>query len=300
MAHSYEIRCAASAIDGSNWTGALGVEGEPAPLPAGAMQSMVIAGVPSDTTLYFALRTRSQAGLWSEVSNSPAAAVPPETGVAFADSALEAVIRLLVQKPEGDLLASDLAGLPEIQAGDRGIRSLDGLHYCVSLIRLGIRDNAVTDLGPLAGLTQLSDLDASGNDLADLQPLAGMTSLMNLSLSDNALHDLAPLQALQGLNVLNLNGNQITDIAPVAGCFRLNHLFLAGNRISDPGPLAGLVYLANLDLAANLITDLASLVANDGLGSGDRIWVAGNPLSEAARSEQIPMLRARGAIVYDR
>jgi hypothetical protein len=300
MAYSYDVRVAAAAIDGSNWSGALELGDEPGPLPVGGAQTMVITGVPPDTTLYFALRTSNPAGLWSEISNSPAATVPPEASVAFADSTLEAVIRVIVQKPEGDLLPSDLAEVPEIQANDRGIRSLDGLQYCVLLARLGIRGNAVTDLGPLADLTHLTDLDASGNDLSDLQPLAGRVSLMNLSLGDNAIHDLGPLQALQGLNVLYLSGNQITDITAVAGCFRLNHLFLANNQIADLAPLTGLVYLANLDLAGNGIADLAPLVANTGFGSGDQIWVTGNPLSETALSEQIPALRARGAIVHDR
>jgi hypothetical protein len=300
MAYSYDVRCAASAIDGSNWAAALEIDGEPAPLPVGTVQTMVITGMPSDTTLCFALRTSNPAGLWSEISNSPTAILPPEADVAFADSAMEAVIRVIVQKPEGDLLSSDLAGVSEIQANDRGIHSLDGLQYCVSLIRLNIRGNAVTDLSPLTSLAQLTDMDASSNDISDLQPLADKGSLMNLSLGDNAIHDLGPLQALQGLNVLYLNGNEITDIAPVAGCFRLNHLFLADNQISDLGPLTGLVYLANLDLARNAIADLAPLVANTGFGTGDQIWVVGNPLSETAINEQIPALRARGAIVYDR
>jgi len=300
MAYSYDVRCAASAIDGSNWGAALEIDGEPGPLPVGGTQTMVITAVPPDTTLYFALRTSNPAGLWSEVSNSPAAIVPPETGVAFADSALEAVIRAIVQKPEGDLLTSDLAEVDEIQASDRGIHSLEGLQSCVSLIRLNIRGNAVTDLGPIADLTRLTDLDASGNAISDLQPLADMGSLMNLSLGDNAITDLGPLQALQGLNVLYLSGNEIADIAPVAGCFRLNHLFLADNQISDLDPLTGLVYLANLDLARNAIADLAPLVANTGFGAGDQIWVVGNPLSQTAIDEQIPALRARGAVIHDR
>jgi hypothetical protein len=300
MAYSYDVRVAASAIDESNWAAALEIDGEPGPLPVGGTQTMVITAVPPDTTLYFALRTSNPAGLWSQVSNSPVAIVPPDAGVAFADSALEAVIRAIVQKPEGDLLPSDLAGVPEIHASNRGIRSLDGLQYCVSLIRLDIRGNAVTDLGPLGGLTQLSDLDASSNDIASLQPLTGKVSLMNLSLGDNAISDLGPLQALQGLNVLYLSGNEITDIAPVAGCFRLNHLFLADNQISDLDPLTGLVYLANLDLARNAIADLAPLVANTGFGNGDQIWVVGNPLSQTAIEEQIPALRARGAVIHDR
>jgi Leucine-rich repeat (LRR) protein len=299
MASSYDMRGAASLIDGSNWANAFEIAGEPGPASAGTVQTMVITGVPADTTLYFALRTSNPAGLWSEVSNSPPAVVPPETGVAFADSALEAAIRGIVQKPEGDLLPADLAGVQEIQVNERGIHSLDGLQYCVSLTRLGIHANAVTDLSPLAGLTNLVDLDASANDISDLQPLAGHVSLMNLLLDHNAIHDIGPLQALERLNVLRLDGNEIVNIAPVAGCFRLNHLFMANNQIVDLAPLTGLVYLANLDLAGNAIVDLAPLVSNTGFGSGDQIWVAGNPLSATAVNEQIPALRARGAVVYD-
>jgi hypothetical protein len=300
MAYSYDVRVAASAIDESNWAGALEIDGEPGPLPVGGTQTMVVTGVPADTTLYFALRASNPAALWSQVSNSPAAVIPPEAGVAFADSALEAVIRAIVQKPEGDLLTSDLAGVTEIQANDRGIHSLDGLQSCVSLVRLDIRGNAVTDLGPLTDLTRLTDLDASRNNISDLQPLADKGSLMNLSLGNNAISDLGPLQALQGLNVLYLSGNEITDITAVAGCFRLNHLFLADNQISVLDPLIGLAYLANLDLARNVIEDLAPLVANTGFGPGDQVWVVGNPLSETAINTQIPALRARGAVVHDR
>jgi len=299
VAYAYDLRYGASPIDESIWTGALEIDDEPAPLPCGGIQTVVITGTPADTTLYFALRTRSVSGLWSEISNSAAAVVPPETGIVFADSSLEAVVRAIVQKPEGDLVPADVAEVSEVQANDLGIRSLAGLEYCVSLARLNIRGNSVTDLSPLAGLTRLADLDASDNDIADLQPLAGLEGLINLSLGGNEIENLGPLEGLQVLNVLYLNGNRIENLAPVAGCFRLNHLFLGSNRISELGPLTGLIYLANLDLAGNLIEDLAALIANAGLGSGDQIWIAGNPLSPAALNEQIPALRERGAMVYD-
>ncbi len=299
MASSYDLRCAAALIDGSNWDHAIEVPGEPGPLPPGLQQTMLITGLPSDTTIYFALRTRGQSGLWSDVSNSPAAILPPEAEVTFADSAFEAVIRDILQKPEGPLRTSDLASVEEIDASNRGIRSIDGLQYCVALVRLRIRGNAITDLGPIAALTRVTDLDASDNDIVDLQPLANLVGLINLSLGANAIHDLTPLQAMQSLNILYLNENQIDDIAPLAGCIRLNHLFLSSNQISDLGPLTGLIYVRNLDLSFNAIMDIAPLVANTGLGNGTEIWLAGNPLSDASRNDLIPALRARGATVHD-
>jgi Leucine-rich repeat (LRR) protein len=297
---SSDLRYAASAIDGTNWASATAVAEQPGSLPPGMTETMVVTGMPPDTTLYFALRTCSQKGLWSEVSNSPAATLPPEAGIAFADTALEAVIRVIVQKPSGELLASDLAGIEEIDASNRQIHNLGGLQYCVTLARLGIHGNAIASLEPLAGLTRLTDLDASANQISDLQPLAGLTTLVNLSLGENQISDVGPLHALQGLNILYLNGNRIADIAPLAGCIRVNHLFLGDNLISDLSPLTGLIYLHNLNLASNSIQDLGALVANTGLGIGTTIWLAGNPLTDAARNEQIPALRARGIVVNDR
>jgi internalin A len=124
--------------------------------------------------------------------------------------------------------------------------------------------------------------------------------MMNLNLSDNAIQDVGALQHMEMLNFLWLDRNQITDIAPLAGCWRLNHLFMSDNQISDLGPLATMKYLADLDLTGNAIEDLAPLVTNTDFGTGDRIWLARNPLSETAINDQIPALRTRGVVVYDR
>jgi hypothetical protein len=298
-AASYDLRCATSAITAANWAAALEIEGEPTPSLGGLTQSMVLTGAPPDTVVYFALQACSHAGIVSEISNSPVAHVPPETAVAFADTALGSVIRAIVHKPDGDLMPTDLLTVTQIEAGRRSIHSLEGVQYCVSLHRLNLQGNAVTDLGPLAGLIQLSDLDLSGNQIADMSPLADLTAMMNLNLSGNAIHGIGALQRMEMLNFLWLDRNQITDITPVAGCWRLNHLFLSDNQVVSLGPLTTMKYVADLDLAGNAIVDLTPLVTNADFGAGDRIWLARNPLSQAAISEQIPALRGRGVVVYD-
>ncbi len=298
-AASYDLRCAASTIDAANWATALEIDDEPAPILAGMTQSMVLTGTPPAPTIYFAMRACSSTGIESEISNSPAAVVPPETAVVFVDPALESVIRTILQQPAGDLMPGDLVAVTEIEADRQDIHSLEGLQYCVSLHRLNLLGNSVTDLGPLASLVQLSDLDASDNQISDLGPLTDLTAMMNLNLSGNAIQSIAALQRMESLNFLWLDRNQITNIAPVAGCWRLNHLFMADNQISDLAPLVTMEFVANLDLAGNAITDLSPLVANTDFGTGDRIWLAGNPLSQSAINEQIPALRARGVIVYE-
>lgn len=297
-AASYDLRCAASPIDASNWASALEIEDEPAPAQAGLPQSMLITGEAPFAVVHFAMRSCGQAGLWSEVSNSPAAIVPPDEPVTFADAALEEVIRAILQRPQGDIMPADLLAVTEIAADHRGIQALGGIEYCPSLHRLLLAENAVTDLQPLSDLARLSELDVSNNQVADVSPLADLVGLMNLDLRGNACSEIGALQQMEVLNFLWLDGNQIVDITPVAGCWRLNHLFVADNQIDDLAPLASMKYLADLDLSDNAVEDLAPLVANADFGPGDRIWLARNPLSAAAVNEQIPALRARGVIVY--
>jgi len=55
--------------------------------------------------------------------------------------------------------------------------------------------------------------------------------------------------------------------------------------------------LSRLDLSGNRIRDLSALIDNPGIGSGERVYLEGNPLSEHAISVQIPELEARGVEV---
>ena len=60
-------------------------------------------------------------------------------------------------------------------------------------------NNEVTDISPLASLTNLSRLDLTGNEISDLSPLASLTNLTKLTLTGNEISDLSPLSALTGL-----------------------------------------------------------------------------------------------------
>ena len=78
----------------------------------------------------------------------------------------------------------------------------------------------------------------------------------------------------------------------------LKRSVLTDNPISDASPLAGLTALTRLSLEHNRISDVYPLVANTGPGTGDRVYLFGNPLSAASRNTHIPALRARGVEVF--
>jgi Leucine-rich repeat (LRR) protein len=116
-------------------------------------------------------------------------------------------------------------------------------------------DNNITDISPLAGLTNLTELDLEVNKISDITPLDALTNLSKLYLWDNNVSDISPLAGLTNLTELSLWGNNISDITPLAGLTNLSKLSLAENIVSDISPLAGLTNLTELYLADNDLSE---------------------------------------------
>ena len=115
-----------------------------------------------------------------------------QSAIAFPDPNLEAVIREAIDKPEGDIYASDLEGIILLNADGGGIRNITGLEYCRNLEYLSLRGNEITDVSPLSGLTNLTELDLSFNEINDVS-LSRLTSLEWLRLDNNQIVDISPL-----------------------------------------------------------------------------------------------------------
>ncbi len=106
-----------------------------------------------------------------------------DTVVVIPDAGLQAAVREALNKPEGDIYASELAWLQELDAASRDIQDLTGLEYCTNLEALGLWDNQISDLSPLAKLTSLTWLTLAENQISDLSPLADLSKLTMLSLA---------------------------------------------------------------------------------------------------------------------
>lgn len=76
-------------------------------------------------------------------------------------------------------------------------------------------------------------LDLSAHKISDLLPLAKLTNLKELYLSYNQISDLSPLAHLTNLNFLFLESNQIGDLSPLSQLTNLTWLFVGGNPISN-------------------------------------------------------------------
>ena len=104
---------------------------------------------------------------------------------------------------------------------------------------------------------------------------AEMATLDSLAASDAEITDLTGLEYAVNLTWLDLASNDITNVSVLEGLTNLTHLILSGNNV----------------------TDLAGLVANTGLGTGDTVDLADNPLNATSQSTHIPALRKRGVSV---
>ena len=102
------------------------------------------------------------------------------------------------------------------------------------LSELGFLFDKISDIKPLAGLTNLTQLYLGGNKISDIKPLAGLTNLTQLSLSGNQISDIKPLAGLTNLTKVDLTENQISDIKPLSGLTNLIVLYLQENPIENP------------------------------------------------------------------
>jgi hypothetical protein len=138
---------------------------------------------------------------------------------------------------------------------DLGLTDISPLAQLTQLKGLELNDNQIQDISPLAQLTQLTTLDLEGNEIQDISPLAHLTQVKGLFLGINQIQDISPLAQLTQLTRLGLNHNQIQDISPLAQLTLLERLLLNGNQIQDISPLAHLNQLTRLSLDNNQIQD---------------------------------------------
>jgi len=217
--------------------------------------------------------------------------------VVFPDANLEAAIREAIGKPTGNICPSDLEGLTILNARSESIADLTGLEHCTGLRHLHLGWTQISDISPLAELNNLRYLGLEGLQLSDISPLADLSYLKVLSIQQNQITDISPL-ANTDLTELYIYDNLIADISPLANLTKLTHLDLNSNQISDVSALAELTGLTSLHLQINQIGDIYPLVQNAGLGTGDVVHLASNPLNSDSINIYIPELQGRGVTVY--
>ncbi|HAB0617040.1 TPA_asm: internalin, partial [Listeria monocytogenes] len=116
-------------------------------------------------------------------------------------------------------------------------------------------NNKITDLSPLANLSQLTWLEIGTNQISDINAVKDLTKLKMLNVGSNQISDISVLNNLSQLNSLFLNNNQLgnEDMEVIGGLTNLTTLFLSQNHITDIRPLASLSKMDSADFANQVI-----------------------------------------------
>jgi internalin A len=244
------------------------------------------------------------------------------------DKGLEAAVRQQVfekrDKPD-ELTEDDLKKVFILEGRNKGIKDLTGLEKCPNLALINLAGNEIEKVDALKDLKTLQSLDLSKNTIVDIAPLANVKALQFVELSDNQIASVEPLADMPKLSALYIAGNKLTTAAPLAKLPKLSSLDLArnqltevkdlagvipnlmtfkitGNKVADLSPFAAAAPRMLLLMENNAITDLAPLVEackKDAEGEKRfapflRLYLAGNPLSDAAKGPQLEALKAAG------
>ena len=138
--------------------------------------------------------------------------------------------------------------MTELELGFTTVSDVSPLANLTQLTWLYLNRTAVSDVSPLAGLTQLTELELYRTAVSDVSPLAGLTQLTELELGFTAVSDVSPLANLTQLTSLLLYNTAVSDVSPLANLTQLISLLLYNTAVSDVSPLANLTQLISLGL----------------------------------------------------
>lgn len=171
--------------------------------------------------------------------------------------------------------------LSQLWLENNGLTSLDAFADCAVLTKVGLADNALTDVSVLEKSAEtLTYLSLSGNDLlrGDVEFLSAAVHLKELYLDGipmNILHlsdegnpamtggpaNIDFVENMPELEKLSAVGCNISEMPELSGCTKLAYLRLADNDLSDISSLQNLstTMILTLDLSYNVFEDLSGL-----------------------------------------
>ena len=214
------------------------------------------------------------------------------------DVNLRMMIEDALDKVSGETITkTEMATLTRLTA-NKGVNDLEGLQFATNLTYLHlaahyfdgeqgewINLNEISDLSPLAGLTNLTYINLpTNNNITDISPLTDLSKLTVLRLWNNNITDLSPLSRLINLTYLDVGSNdRLSDLSPLSKLTNLMNLQIYYNDITDITPLSTLTNLKHLNLDYNNgipdITPLKNLTKLEILGISDSNIADITPLS---------------------
>ena len=225
-----------------------------------------------DTNTNVCVNNPSSPAPWSPIAEGTTLLENPPL-VEFFDRSLAVAVRATLGLPINNTTGTfDILKIPKVEltkltklnvhpsslAGDLldyldlpNITDLTGLEHATQLKILDLTwHTGVTDLDPIAQLTQLRELNIYRTNVIDLTPIAQLTQLSKLDISGTGVFDLTPIAQLTQLKELRIRNTGVTDLTPLSGLTQLSKLHMWGTPINDLTPIAQLTRLTEIRITA--------------------------------------------------
>ena len=106
-------------------------------------------------------------------------------------------------------------------SGPEWLRQWLGNDFFDEVAGVALRDTEVSNVSPLAKLTELRTLDLTNTQVSDVSALAKLTKLKSLDLNYTQVRDVSPLAKLTNLEKLYFHNTQVSDLTPLAKLTKL-------------------------------------------------------------------------------
>ena len=101
-----------------------------------------------------------------------------------------------------------------LELSNAGVNDISNLYQFTNLETVHLAGNGIFDISSFnytESWRTLTDLDLSSNYITDITPLAHLTEIRTLNLSYNSIYDITPLLSLQNLRTLYIMGNSMSE-----------------------------------------------------------------------------------------
>ncbi len=148
----------------------------------------------------------------------------------------------------------------ELESSNQQIPSREDLHRIAQLQIISIKNNYnITDLRPLAELTNLRNLQVVNTRFSDLSPIKNLKKLRSIDISYNPVSNLSAMISLSEMVYLNIANTSVTTLDPIGGLKKMEELDCSGTPIKNLNALSGMDNLKLLNCSNTSIKSLSPI-----------------------------------------
>ena len=139
------------------------------------------------------------------------------------------------------------------------ITNINPLAELSDLRSLDCSNTKVSDISPIRNHNKIKDLNISGTRVTDISNLKYANVVQNFEADNINISDISIVTFFKDLTNLSIANTNVSDIASVARCKSLSSLNLSHTKIDNLMALKGLDKLHYLDVSNNAISDIEPL-----------------------------------------